>query len=80
MRVLTLLLGLLLLPVTVATGHAADISKIETFRDACGETAMALASGITPENSEGSLWVKVAWGVTVGLVGTTFSFPGRPSL
>ena len=26
------------------------------------------SSGITPESSEGGLWVKVAWGVTVGLV------------
>lgn len=34
----------------VATGHAADTDKIEIFRRACGETAIALASGITPEN------------------------------
>jgi predicted TIM-barrel enzyme len=35
----------------VATGHAADTGKIKTFRDACGENAIALASGITPENA-----------------------------
>lgn len=33
-------------------------------------TAMAAisSSGITPESSEGGIWVKVAWGVTVGMV------------
>ena len=35
----------------VATGQAANLSKIEAFRNACGETAIALASGITPENA-----------------------------
>ncbi len=35
----------------VATGHSADLEKIETFRKACGDTALALASGITPENA-----------------------------
>lgn len=34
----------------IATGHSADLSKMETFRQACGETPLALASGITPEN------------------------------
>lgn len=34
----------------VATGHAADTDKIQTFRDACGEKPIALASGITPDN------------------------------
>ena len=34
----------------IATGHSADLGKIETFRKACGETPLALASGITPEN------------------------------
>jgi len=34
----------------VATGHAADLDKIETFRDACGNNPIAIASGITPEN------------------------------
>ena len=35
----------------VATGHAADIDKIKTFRTHCGDTALALASGITPDNA-----------------------------
>ncbi len=34
----------------IATGHSADICKIQTFRNACGDTPLALASGITPEN------------------------------
>ncbi|MGB0853485.1 MAG: adenine phosphoribosyltransferase [Pikeienuella sp.] len=36
----------------VATGHEADLGKIETFREAIGEKPMALASGISPENAE----------------------------
>lgn len=35
----------------VATGKEADLGKIDTFRDAIGDQAMALASGITPENA-----------------------------
>lgn len=35
----------------VATGQEADLSKIETFRDAIGDTPLALASGITPDNA-----------------------------
>ncbi len=35
----------------IATGHEADTSKIETFRNSIGECALALASGITPENA-----------------------------
>ena len=34
----------------IATGHAADLAKIKTFREACGQTAMAIASGVTPDN------------------------------
>lgn len=34
----------------IATGHSADLNKIQTFRDACGEHPLALASGITPDN------------------------------
>ena len=34
----------------VATGMAADLSKIKTFRDACGDHTLAVASGVTPEN------------------------------
>ena len=35
----------------IATGHAADVGKIEIFRENCGNTALGLASGITPENA-----------------------------
>lgn len=35
----------------VATGHAADMDKIRTFRRGLGSHAMTLASGITPENA-----------------------------
>ncbi|MFK7891447.1 MAG: BtpA/SgcQ family protein [Granulosicoccus sp.] len=34
----------------VATGCAADMQKIRVFRKACAEQALAIASGITPEN------------------------------
>ncbi len=34
----------------VATGEAAEIEKIETFRQGVGTGALAVASGITPEN------------------------------
>lgn len=36
----------------VATGQAAQLDKIDVFRDACGESALALASGVTPANAE----------------------------
>jgi predicted TIM-barrel enzyme len=35
----------------VATGQEADLGKIATFRQAIGDTTLALASGITPENA-----------------------------
>lgn len=35
----------------IATGHSADLGKINTFREACKDNAIALASGITPENA-----------------------------
>lgn len=35
----------------VATGMEADLTKIEDFRRGIGDNAMALASGITPENA-----------------------------
>jgi uncharacterized protein len=35
----------------VATGKAVDLSKIEIFRREIGDTALTLASGITPENA-----------------------------
>ncbi len=34
----------------IATGEAADLSKIETFRAACGDHPLAVASGVTPQN------------------------------
>ena len=35
----------------IATGNAAEISKMATFRSALPDTPIALASGITPENA-----------------------------
>jgi predicted TIM-barrel enzyme len=35
----------------VATGHEADLSKIEAFRAGIGDRPLALASGITPDNA-----------------------------
>lgn len=35
----------------VATGHEADVGKVATFRAAIGDSPLALASGITPENA-----------------------------
>jgi uncharacterized protein len=35
----------------VATGHAADGAKIQTFRQALADRPLALASGVTPENA-----------------------------
>ena len=34
----------------VATGHSADLAKVSTFREACKDHPLALASGITPAN------------------------------
>lgn len=34
-----------------ATGQAADLGKIATFREAIGDATLAVASGITPENA-----------------------------
>ena len=36
----------------VATGQEADLGKIETFRQAIGSTALAVASGVTLENAD----------------------------
>jgi hypothetical protein len=55
----------------VATGHAADVVKIKTFRDNCGETALALASGITPENA-----LRYAADVDLFMVATGINFEG----
>lgn len=55
----------------VATGHAADVGKIETFRDNCGDTALGLASGITPENA-----AHYADAVDLFMVATGINFEG----
>jgi predicted TIM-barrel enzyme len=34
----------------IATGQEADMEKVDVFRDGVGKQALALASGITPEN------------------------------
>lgn len=52
----------------VATGEAADLAKIRTFRAALGDHPLALASGVTPENAETYAqdvdWFLVATGVS----------------
>ena len=55
----------------VATGHAADVAKIETFRTHCGDTALGLASGITPENAS-----QYADAVDLFMVATGINFEG----
>ena len=55
----------------VATGHAADIAKIDVFRTHCGETALGLASGITPQNA-----VQYADAVDLFMVATGINFEG----
>ena len=54
-----------------ATGVAASIKKISDMRDGCGDVAMALASGVTPENA--SQYVLLVDGI---LVATGISPPG----
>ena len=55
----------------VATGHAADVGKIKTFRENCGDTALGLASGITPENAH-----DYAADVDLFMVATGINFDG----
>ncbi|WP_298838321.1 BtpA/SgcQ family protein [uncultured Roseobacter sp.] len=55
----------------VATGHAADVGKIDTFREHCGDTALGLASGITPENA-----AQYADAVDLFMVATGINFKG----
>ena len=55
----------------VATGHAADSGKIATFRQAIGDTPLALASGITPENV-----AQYAADVDCFMVATGVNLPG----
>jgi len=35
----------------VATGRSAEVSKIEAFRKGCADRALAVASGVTPDNA-----------------------------
>ena len=55
----------------VATGHAADVGKIDTFREHCGDTALGLASGITPENA-----AQYSDAVDLFMVATGINFDG----
>ena len=55
----------------VATGQSADLDKINTFREACGDTAVGLASGVTPENVD-----QYSSLVDVVLVATGINFEG----
>ena len=55
----------------VATGHAADVGKIDTFRTHCRDTALGLASGITAENAK-----QYADAVDLFMVATGINFDG----
>ena len=54
-----------------ATGVAANVKKISDIREGCGDVAMALASGVTPENAS-----QYATLVDAFLVATGISPPG----
>ena len=55
----------------VATGKAADRAKIAAFRRGCGDSPLALASGVTPENA-----ADYASEVDAMLVATGINRPG----
>lgn len=55
----------------VATGHAADVGKIDTFREHCADTTLGLASGITPQNA-----AHYADAVDLFMVATGINFEG----
>lgn len=55
----------------VATGHAADVGKIEIFREHCDETVLGLASGITPQNA-----AQYADAVDLFMVATGINYEG----
>lgn len=55
----------------VATGQAADLAKLDAFRRGCGEQALALASGVTPDNVQ-----RYAPVVDAILVATGINFAG----
>jgi len=49
------------------TGHAAEVEKIRRMREALGETPLAIASGITPENIEEYLSIADCFLVATGI-------------
>lgn len=55
----------------VATGHEADLLKIQAFRNAIGNAPLAVASGITPENA-----ARYCGLVDCFLVATGINYPG----
>lgn len=55
----------------VATGEAADLAKIDAFREGCGRCALALASGVTPDNA-----ARYAQAVDCFMVATGINFAG----
>lgn len=55
----------------IATGEATDLSKVETFRRGCGDHALAIASGVTPDNVH--LYAGLVDGI---LVATGINFAG----
>lgn len=55
----------------VATGHATDMTKIAEFRRGLGNAAMAIASGVTPDNA-----ALYAADVDCFLVATGINHPG----
>ncbi len=55
----------------VATGRAADVGKIDIFREHCGDTALGLASGINPQNA-----AQYADMVDLFMVATGINFEG----
>lgn len=50
----------------LATGNAAEVSKISTFRSALPDTPIALASGITPQNAS-DYWMVDCFMVATGI-------------
>ena len=55
----------------IATGQAAELSKVEAFRTACADAPLAIASGITPDNVAQQAVLADAI-----LVATGINFPG----
>jgi predicted TIM-barrel enzyme len=55
----------------IATGHAPELQKVETFRRGVGDAALALASGLTPENAH-----VFASLIDCFIIGTGINHPG----